>query len=69
MLPRRSFQGPLTQPSPGTPSNEYGAMVVDPSVRHVPTKDVPKPVLVGVSDMRVRRLILEFNTLELGASR
>ena len=43
-------------------------MVVDTSVGHVATKDVPKLVLVCSSDMRVRWLVLEFDAVELGAS-
>ena len=43
-------------------------MVVNAPVRHVPAKDVPKLVLIGASDMRVRWLVLEFDAVQLGAS-
>src|SRR6185437_11707813 len=49
-------------------SDEHGAMVVDAPVGHVATKDVPKLVLIRASDMRVRWLVLELDTVELGAS-
>src|SRR3984957_6791119 len=43
-------------------------MVVDASVGHIAAKDVPKLVLIGASHMRVRRLVLKFDTVELGAT-
>jgi hypothetical protein len=49
-------------------SNKHGAMVVNASLRHVAAKDVPKPILIHASDMRVRRLIFEFDAVGLGAS-
>ena len=38
------------------------------SVGHVAAKDVPKLVLIGAGYMRVRRLVLEFDAVGLGAS-
>ena len=43
-------------------------MVVGACVGHVAAKDVPKLVLISASDTRVRRLVSEFDAVELGAS-
>jgi len=43
-------------------------MIVDLSVGHFATKDVPKLVLIRTSDMRVRWLVLEFDTSNFGVS-
>ena len=43
-------------------------MVVNPSVRHVASKNVPELILVGTVDVRGRRLVLEFDAVELGAT-
>lgn len=48
--------------------NKHGAMVVNPSVRHVASKNVPELILVGTGDVRGRRLVLEFDAVELGAT-
>src|ERR1700722_2876692 len=42
-------------------------MILDISVRHVATEDLSKLVLIRASDMRIRRLILEFDAVRLGA--
>jgi hypothetical protein len=41
-------------------------MVIDFSAGHVATRDLSKLVLIRTGDMRVRRLVLEFDTVGIG---
>jgi hypothetical protein len=43
-------------------------MVFDRSIGHVAAKNMSKLILIRARDVRVRRLVLEFYAVELGAS-